>query len=388
MNEDTTISYERKRNLYLLIIISILFHSFFLYIFFKEMDQVRQVRQEFDRGILPILNYIQEPEEEIKQKVEQEPQKLKTLDDQDQDLLKQKIAQIANQQIPQQKEIATMRQRGGIPVPMEEEPILQQPLMMDPAQAGNPIEDKSKFFEDGVGVEEPQSLAQDKIDSDIKPKIEPIEKVTEIEKKSELGIITQTDELDGDKHFMQLEEFKVSENQKLKEEKNIANNSAKDVEIDKKTKNKVRPKRPTRKWILAKEHKTILPTITSGLLGGSLGNDPINWKGNDNLVPDLEQMRQASYIQKIHQFMQTAYLVKYPAIGFKILNSPLTMQIGIKIDKNGKIISTKKLLSSGSEEVDSFILSEVIPYSGPFPPIPKHLNLEVFEYNPIIYIYN
>lgn len=382
MNEDTNVSYERKRSLYLLIfIISILFHSFILYIFFKEIDHVRRVQKEFEREILPIINYVQEPDDEQK-KIQEDTQKQKSLDQQQ--VIKKQVEQEAVKQINKPKEIATMRQRGGVPVPLEDESILQQPLMVDPTQIGNPIEDESKFFKDGAGIEEPQLSSSDKMNVNQKPKIEIIEKAAEIAKKADMGIITQTDELDGDKHYMQVEELKVFDNQKIKS-KNVYEGS-KNVEKD--NTNKVRPKRPTRKWILAKEHKATLPTITSGLLGGSFGNDPINWKGNDNLVPDIEQMRQASYIQKIHQFMQTAYLVKYPSIGFKILNSPLTMQIGIKIDKNGKIISTRKLLSSGSQEIDDFILSEVIPYSGPFPPIPKHLNIEVFEYNPIIYIYN
>ncbi len=375
MNDEVNIDYERKRNLYLLILIFLLIHWLLLYIFFNQIDQVKQARSEINRDILPILNYIQEPEEP----------KPNILNKQQEEDLMQKISQIAHEPLPPQKEIATMRQRGGMPVPIDDESVIPKPIIIDPTQAGNPIEDKTKFFEDGVGIEE-ETNSESEPNIGTKPEIESIKKAAEIEKKAELGIITQTDEPDGDKQFMQLEEFKISEKQKIKPKNDFVSNTS--TQIDKNLKNKTRPKRPTRRWILAKEHKAILPTVTSGLLGESLGNDPINWKGNDSLIPDLEQMRQASYIQKIHQFMQTAYIVKYPSVHFHIANPPLTMQISIKIDKNGKIISAKKLLSSGSEEIDDFVIDKVIPYAGPFPPIPKHLNLEVFEYNPIMYIYN
>ena len=90
------------------------------------------------------------------------------------------------------------------------------------------------------------------------------------------------------------------------------------------------------------------------------------------------------YIDKVFTFMQNSWNVNKQ----KIKNhKAVATNIGISLvlNEDGKIISLEKTYPSPYQEIDDIVL-ETIKNAAPYPPIPKHLNKEIFKIDTTIHV--
>lgn len=159
---------------------------------------------------------------------------------------------------------------------------------------------------------------------------------------------------------------------------------------------------PPRKKIRRKRQATEMsPATTSGskkqltfadLAQGFLdsikneGEDCVERIGNDNLRPDLEEMKKLSYLQKIIWYLQNSWKRNpYQIKGH--LDPKLALTVLIIIDKEGILTELTVLEPSGVDEIDHYILKG-IRNAGPFPPVPQHLNMHHFTLPLTIHFYD
>ena len=102
------------------------------------------------------------------------------------------------------------------------------------------------------------------------------------------------------------------------------------------------------------------------------GQDAINQRGNPNIRPSIEQLKQASYRQKMAWQLQAAF--KRAARRTKFITpSPEQnrLECTFHINKEGVLEKLEVLASTGHQELDSYIV-RTIKDAFPLPPIPDH----------------
>jgi outer membrane biosynthesis protein TonB len=105
------------------------------------------------------------------------------------------------------------------------------------------------------------------------------------------------------------------------------------------------------------------------------GEDEYKRKGNENIRPDLEELKLISYNKKILQFLNGARGMLRSRI-MEILKSSKTKRdlvLSFSIGSNGQLMEVETIQTSGSLEVDS-IFKELFRAAAPFPKPPVHLN--------------
>ncbi|MGE0010538.1 MAG: energy transducer TonB [Candidatus Babeliales bacterium] len=102
------------------------------------------------------------------------------------------------------------------------------------------------------------------------------------------------------------------------------------------------------------------------------GKDAINQRGNPNIRPGIEQLKQASYREKMAWNLQAAF--KRAARRTKFITpSPEfnRLECTFYIAKSGELEKLDVLSGTGHQELDSFIVT-TIKDAFPLPPIPDH----------------
>lgn len=132
------------------------------------------------------------------------------------------------------------------------------------------------------------------------------------------------------------------------------------------------------------KRKSIL-SMTKGFLQHlkDEGNDLIKREGDDNKIPTLQDLKEASYIQKVlAQFQQEIFILQNQMssaqkenllTNFKS-NPVILLIIGLK----GNLYKLNLLNSSGASNYDKHIIT-AFKQAAPYPPIPKHLNKKLFK---------
>ncbi len=117
------------------------------------------------------------------------------------------------------------------------------------------------------------------------------------------------------------------------------------------------------------------------------GQDLLERKGNENIRPDLEEMKLISYKQKVVWFIQNAFRIRcyeeppHP-------ESIVKCYTLLMLDGEGNIINVQLVYSTGVTEFDRYYL-DVLKSAAPFPPIPQHIKKPfVFPFTMIYYTRN
>ena len=117
------------------------------------------------------------------------------------------------------------------------------------------------------------------------------------------------------------------------------------------------------------------------------GQDLLERKGNENIRPDLEEMKLISYKQKVVWFIQNAFRIRYneePSHPESIVKCYTFLML----DGEGNIINVQLVYSTGVTEFDKYYL-DVLKSAAPFPPIPQHIKKPfVFPFTMIYYTRN
>lgn len=120
--------------------------------------------------------------------------------------------------------------------------------------------------------------------------------------------------------------------------------------------------------------KTVtLKDLAAGFLASwqNDGNDWCERKGNENIRPDLEEMRLHSYLQKLIWHMQNMW---HHDTTFRtvIPESIVTVGVHIVIDKEGKLKDARIIESCGYSVLDEAVVRGIKAVTS-YPPIPAHL---------------
>lgn len=102
------------------------------------------------------------------------------------------------------------------------------------------------------------------------------------------------------------------------------------------------------------------------------GKDAINQRGNPNIRPGIEQLKQSSYRQKMAWNLQAAFKRAARRTTFLIPSPQFSrLECTFHIKKDGDLEKIDLLSSTGHQELDSYILA-TIKDAFPLPPIPEH----------------
>jgi hypothetical protein len=115
-----------------------------------------------------------------------------------------------------------------------------------------------------------------------------------------------------------------------------------------------------------------------GLMGLSPHGEYTFTYNSPNAINNPRSLKNASYVNKIFSFMQSAWFIKRNELKIRS-NTRTTIGIFLTLDKNGQIINLSKTRSSGIQEIDDIVMA-TIKYAAPYPPIPDHLNKDTFDF--------
>lgn len=108
-------------------------------------------------------------------------------------------------------------------------------------------------------------------------------------------------------------------------------------------------------------------------------NDWMSQKGKKGKEPDYQDLKAMSYMQKLSSQLRTAWDMGIDAkIQQKFVRGMSNFKFALSIAKNGDIIDLQIAQSTGILDIDTKLLS-IIRSSGPFPPVPDHLKMQVFS---------
>lgn len=114
------------------------------------------------------------------------------------------------------------------------------------------------------------------------------------------------------------------------------------------------------------------------------GQDLLEREGNENIRPDLEEMKLISYKQKVVWFIQNEFRIRSqeePPHPEAIVKCPTLMML----DEDGKIISLQLVYSTDVPAFDRYYL-DVLKSAAPYPPVPQHIKKPfVFPFTMIYY---
>lgn len=102
------------------------------------------------------------------------------------------------------------------------------------------------------------------------------------------------------------------------------------------------------------------------------GQDAINQRGNPNIRPGIEQLKQSSYKQKMAWNLQAAFKRAARRTKFYTPHPEQNrLECIFHITKDGELEKLEMVSSTGHQELDSYIL-KTIKDAFPLPPIPDH----------------
>lgn len=123
------------------------------------------------------------------------------------------------------------------------------------------------------------------------------------------------------------------------------------------------------------QNRVILPNFNQNFINYMQeGEDEYKRKGNENIRPDLEELKLISYHKKILQFINGACGKLRNQIGNVLLSNNVKRDLvfSYSIGSNGQLLETETIKSSGSMEVDN-MFKEIFKSAAPFPQPPAHL---------------
>ena len=105
------------------------------------------------------------------------------------------------------------------------------------------------------------------------------------------------------------------------------------------------------------------------------GEDDFKRNGNENIRPDLEELRLLSYHKKIIQFLNGAsgQLRRKINTVLKTCKAKRDLKLAFSINKSGQLIETEIIQTCGDQEVDE-LFKEMFKLASPFPNPPTHMN--------------
>lgn len=114
------------------------------------------------------------------------------------------------------------------------------------------------------------------------------------------------------------------------------------------------------------------------------GEDFFERKGNENIRPDLEEMKLISYKQKVVWFIQNAFRICYDQEPFHPETIVKCCTI-MALNDDGTIRNLQLVYSTGVQAFDTYYLQS-IKSAAPFPPIPQHIKKPfVFPFTMVYY---
>jgi TonB family protein len=134
-----------------------------------------------------------------------------------------------------------------------------------------------------------------------------------------------------------------------------------------------------------KSSKNII-ALTKGYIEktqGENGTDLIDRDGDPNKRPSFEEMKYVSYEAKLNWCCQATWKQNSSFYSLPVASRDYQAVIEFSIDKNGNLINSEILESSGCKEVDSAIVKN-LKATTPFPPLPKHFEKEIYTTGRII----
>lgn len=128
------------------------------------------------------------------------------------------------------------------------------------------------------------------------------------------------------------------------------------------------------------ENRAILPNFNQNFVNYMQeGEDEYKRKGNENIRPDLEEMKLISYNKKILQFINGASGMLRDKLTQALRENKTVRDLilNFSIGKDGNLLNLETIQSSGSTEIDS-IFKALFKSAAPFPNPPAHLNGKPF----------
>lgn len=106
------------------------------------------------------------------------------------------------------------------------------------------------------------------------------------------------------------------------------------------------------------------------------GNSVIDRDGDDETIaPSFEELKYISYEAKVTWSLQSAWKRN---LGYRGPGTKQCAYVDFEIDQNGNIVSHTLLQSSGSKEADVAIMKNML-LAAPYPPLPKHFNVQTYR---------
>jgi len=121
--------------------------------------------------------------------------------------------------------------------------------------------------------------------------------------------------------------------------------------------------------------------------GHADGNSLIDRDGDENVAPSFEEEKYISYEGKINWALQSSWKQHFEYRRLAQFSCQKdNAYVDFTLDKDGKLIDCTLLQSSGVQEVDAAIM-ENMRIASPFPPLPKHFNMQVYHTGRRISVY-
>lgn len=130
------------------------------------------------------------------------------------------------------------------------------------------------------------------------------------------------------------------------------------------------------------EKQVTFSDLAAGFLSSwqNEGTDWLEREGNENIRPDMEEMKYLSYLQKIAWYMQNAWQRQDRILLQKAPTEIVVTYVRIMIDKNGNLKDSHMVKTCGFQQLDEMVMKG-IQEGGPYPPLPAHFKKEIMTFD-------
>jgi TonB family protein len=120
---------------------------------------------------------------------------------------------------------------------------------------------------------------------------------------------------------------------------------------------------------------------------GENGTDLIDRDGDPHKRPSFEELKYLSYEANINWSLQAAWKQNFSHSMMKRYPSRMEAVIEFTLDKQGNIIKSELLHSTGYREIDTMIMKNT-NLASPFPPLPHHFETPTYTTGRVIHVYS
>lgn len=130
------------------------------------------------------------------------------------------------------------------------------------------------------------------------------------------------------------------------------------------------------------EKKLTFNDLATGFLASwqNDGNDWLERQGNENIRPDMEEMKYLSYLQKIAWYMQNAWQRQDRVMLQNAPSEVVVTHVRLTIDKLGNLKQALMVKSCGFAQLDNAVM-QGIREGGPYPPLPEHFKKDIMTFD-------